>query len=48
MAIKSYQLMKLEELGVFYQNRTTGKWYCGWQEDGDLTAILFEAGMFEH
>lgn len=39
--------MKLEELGVFYQDRRTGCWYNGFREDIDLTPYLLEAGMFE-
>jgi len=48
MAVKSYKLMKLEELGVFIQNKKTGAWYCGFKEDVDLTEYLYAAGMFEH
>lgn len=48
MAIKTYQLMKLEELGVVYQDRTTGEWYSGRKEDTNITKELFAAGMFEH
>lgn len=48
MAVKSEKLMRLEEVGIFYQDRTTGAWYNGFKEDVDLSPYLYEAGMFEH
>ncbi len=48
MAIKSEKLIKLEELGVFYQDKKTGEWFCGYKEYVDLTPYLYAAGMFEH
>lgn len=48
MAVKSYQLMKLEELGVFYQDRKTGGWYTNISSEYDLMEYLYAAGMFEH
>jgi hypothetical protein len=45
--IKSDELMKLEEVGVFYQDHTTGEWFCGFKEDIDLTPYLIKANMFE-
>lgn len=48
MAVKTYHLIKLEELGVFYQDRDTGEWFTGYKEDVDLTPYLYKAGMFEH
>ena len=46
MAIKTYQLMKLEELGVFYRG-AQGEWFINVAEDLDLTEYLSKAGMFE-
>ena len=48
MAIKSYRLIKLEELGIFRQDRKTGKWYINVHEEYDITEELYKAGMFEH
>jgi hypothetical protein len=47
MAIKTYQLIKLEEQGVFWQDNK-GRWFTGFREDVDLTPYLYAAGMFEH
>jgi len=44
--IKSDKLMKLEEVGVFYQD-SDGGWYPGYKEYVDLTPYLLKAGMFE-
>lgn len=46
--LKSEKLMRLEEVGIFYQDRSDGKWYSGYKEYVDLTPYLLEAGMFEH
>lgn len=49
MAVKSYKLMRLEELGILFQDRKTGGWYISAGLDGvDITDDLFAAGMFEH
>lgn len=45
--IKSDKLIRLEEVGLFFQD-SKGRWYNGYREDVDLTEILLEAGMFEH
>lgn len=47
MAIKTYQLMALEEFGVFYQN-SKGEWCIGMHGDTDVTEYLYKSGMFEH
>lgn len=46
--IKSKRLMKLEEVGVFYQDRKTGEWFNGLKDGVDLTPYLLKACMFEH
>lgn len=46
--IKSSTLMRLEELGVFYQDKETGEWFNGLKEDVDLTPYLLKAYLFEH
>lgn len=48
MAVKSYHLISLEEAGVFWQDKTTGSWHCGFHEEYDITEELYKAGMFEH
>ena len=45
--IKSDKLVKLEEIGIVFQDILTGKWYNGLKEDVDLTPYLLKAGMFE-
>lgn len=47
MAVKTYQLISLQEQGVFWQDKD-GCWYTGFREDVDLTPYLYKAGMFEH
>lgn len=47
MSIKTYHLIKLEELGVVYQNRKTSEWYIGMHGDTNITKELELAGMFE-
>lgn len=46
--IKTYHLEKLEEAGVFFQDKKTMEWFVGFHDDVDLTPYLLEAGMFEH
>lgn len=47
MAIKTYHLIKLEELGILFQYK--GGWYVSAGLDGvDIQDALFSAGMFEH
>lgn len=46
--LKSNKLMRLEEVGVFYQDRKTGEYLNGLKDDVDLTPYLLKAGMFEH
>lgn len=47
MAIKTYQLIKLQELGILFQDKTG--WYVSAGLGGvDITDELFAAGMFEH
>lgn len=44
--LKSERLMKLEEVGIFWQS-SSGKWYNGMEGGVELTPYLLEAGMFE-
>lgn len=48
MSIKTYHLIKLEELGVFIQDKKTSEWYTGYPEGVNITRALELAGMFEH
>lgn len=45
--IKSDKLIRLEEVGIFFQD-SKGGWYNGYENYIDLTDMLLEAGMFEH
>ncbi len=40
--------MRLENVGIFYQDRKTGAWYNNFTTQVDLTPYLYQAGMFEH
>lgn len=48
MAIKTYQLIKLQELGILYQDDKSHWFVNGLYLDCDITDELFAAGMFEH
>lgn len=46
--IKSEMLMRMEEAGIFYQDRKTGTWHNGFREEVDLTPYLLDCSLFEH
>lgn len=47
MAVKTYQLMKLVELGILFQYQ--GGWFVSAGLDGvNIEDSLYAAGMFEH